>query len=281
MSDRFAGEGVFLEAVISHFCLLNFAVSAVLSLQSSRTEPASSGSLGKISLILFIAGAGAATLTLLRLGLSPEPKYFSARWLILATAMAWLSIAARIWLKVSGMLSYSAPLVTLLLLLQLLAPPGGHGLYPTDPENLFLACHVAGATMGQILALQAGLVAVLYLWQQSLLKRKLLDQLTSRVPSLELLEKILVASLWAGFLFLTAALISGTIYFRWYFQGSLSHYGEKVAWAVTVWLCYLAALLARDFFNISTKRVAQISLLGFLLLAMAFFGLSFYERGSW
>jgi len=238
------------------------------------------GSLSKIALVLFILGASSASVALIAHGFSVGLPVYSARWLIMAVVLAWLAVAARIWLKIMSIFAWIAPFLTLIMLFQFFVPgPDGtrNGL---EASHVFLAFHIAGATMGQILALMASLVSVMYLWQQRVLKKKLLTQLTSRVPALDLLEKIMVSSLWAGFLFLTAALMSGTVYFRWYFPGILGDFGDKIAWAVTVWLWYLAALLARNYFNMTVTRVAQMSLLGFVLLAMTFFGMSFYQTGS-
>lgn len=271
---------MYFEAIASHFCLLNFAVSAVLSFQSSRVESNLQGSLGKIALVLFMIGAGSASLALIAHGIDSELSLFSARWLILAVGLSWLAVAARIWLRILSIFVYAAPLMTLIMIFQFFVPGPNGQRSPMELSHVFLAFHIAGATMGQVLALAASLVSVVYLWQQRVLKKKLLEQLTPGVPALDLLEKILVSSLWAGFLFLTAALLSGTVYFRWFYEGQINVYGEKIAWAVTVWLWYLAALLARNFFNIPMKRVAQMSLLGFLLLAMTFFGMSFYQTGS-
>ena len=67
--------------------------------------------------------------------------------------------------------------------------------------SFFLACHIIGATLGQLLALLACVVAVLYLQQRKILKNKNFQQLSPRLPALDLLEKLLLRSLWGGLYF--------------------------------------------------------------------------------
>ncbi|MCB9228894.1 MAG: cytochrome c biogenesis protein CcsA [Deltaproteobacteria bacterium] len=271
---------MFLHVIMSHFCLLNFAVAAALSFQSARSDSVLRGSLAKVAQVLFVLGAVSASVACASYALLPELVFVSARWLILVAFLSWLVIIIRFWLRISGLLAYASLLMAVFVLFQFLSSAPGGGLYDVDSPQLYLAFHIAGATMGQLLALLASLVAVLYLWQQRLLKKKLLEQLTSRIPALDLLETILIAVLWAGFFFLTAALISGAVYFCWYFDGSMQIYGRKITWALTVWSCYFLALLARHWFHVPFKRIAQISLIGFCLLLITFFGLSFYQGGG-
>jgi ABC-type uncharacterized transport system permease subunit len=140
--------------------------------------------------------------------------------------------------------------------------------------SVFLALHIIGATLGQLLALAACVVALVYLWQRQKLKNKTFYVLSSRVPALDQLEKILLVCLWTGFGFISLALASGVYYF--FRQGTYSSQGiEKFIWASTVWLWYLATLVMKSVYAQPSRRIAQMSLVGFVLLGAAVFGLLF------
>lgn len=136
------------------------------------------------------------------------------------------------------------------------------------------AFHIVGATVGQLLALVACIVALVYLWQRNVLKKKTFNQLSRRVPALDWLEKILMGCLWTGFVFLTMALVSGIYYFfnqAEYTAASI----EKFVWASLVWLWYLATIVMRKVYSQPSRRIAHMSLVGFMLLGAAVFGLLF------
>ncbi len=140
--------------------------------------------------------------------------------------------------------------------------------------SVFLAVHIIGASLGQVLALAACVVALLYLWQRYRLKHKNFNVLSSRIPALDQLEKILLSCLWLGFIFISLALASGVYYF--FRQGEYSSPAvEKFIWASTVWLWYLATLLMKSVYAQPSRRIAQMSLVGFVLLGAAVFGLLF------
>ena len=186
-----------------------------------------------------------------------------------------LSLLGYFALKMQNLNIYTAPIIVLLLALYFLKPIFDHH---TDVElfsRFFFNFHIAGALMGQFLAVCAGIIAVLFLWQQRLLKRKMLNLLTSKIPPQNVLENLLVVCLWSGFLFLSAALFSGAFYL-WNFQGKIfiGEYKQKVIWALTVWVWYFLAILLRHTFKIPLKRFAQMSLMGLLILAITFFGLA-------
>ncbi len=139
----------------------------------------------------------------------------------------------------------------------------------------FLACHIAAAIAGEMLALSAAVVALFYIVQRRFLKEKHFAKLILRLPALDLWEDLLVVSLSAGFLFLTVALLSGGIFLLHLQQDERSPFTVKLVWALSVWIWYFAAWLVRAALRFSTIKLAQMSLLGFLLLVGAYFGFIF------
>ena len=91
------------------------------------------------------------------------------------------------------------------------------------------------------------------------------------------LGKALTVSLWGGFALLTFGLLSGAWFTQLYTPSPELRLGWKIAWAVLVWIWYLATLLAKNVFNRPSKRIAQMSLAGFMLLAMTYFGMGVFK----
>lgn len=142
-------------------------------------------------------------------------------------------------------------------------------------EDLPFRVHLVGALIGQFLALFSSLVAVIFLWQQKNLKEKHFEEVSQKIPSLELLSRALFCCLWVGFFFLTLACVTGMIFLDFSPMVSDRTQGLKILWAISVWFWYLITLVLRFIMNWPTKRIAQMSLIGFLLLAASFFGFSF------
>lgn len=142
-------------------------------------------------------------------------------------------------------------------------------------ESTFLTCHIAGAIAGEGLAVVAAIIAVLYLVQNRFLKEKRFFHLLNKVPALDVLDKTLIIALAAGFLFLSIALISGAIFLLHGNAENLSKFTVKLIWALSVWIWYFAAIFSRTLLHFSTKKLAQMSLIGFCLLVGAYFGFIF------
>lgn len=151
----------------------------------------------------------------------------------------------------------------------------------TSPvEKWMLSLHISGATMGQLLAFLSSGISVAFLWQNNRLKKKRWQPMMMRLPSLELLGELLRASLWTGFAFLTLALLSGACLI-WFFPLLAPHLPHsKILWASLVWGWYLVLLLARERGHLPLLLTARLSLVGFCLLVVVFFVLSFLLWGS-
>ena len=266
------------EAVLGNISLLNFTVASLIGLKAVKEGSDGQQTLTKISLLLFVVATLACIIALF-LSLLHGSAMLDLKSLIIAACMSFFALLAHFLLRMYSITAFAAPISTLLMLLYFFQSSALSQEESSSYVDTILTFHIVGAAMGQILALSASIVAVLFLWQQRVLKKKLLHQLSSRVPALDILERVLAACLWVGFLFLTMALLSGAVYFQFFMQEMGVSYAEKIGWAVTVWLWYLVVLLARNILKVPMKRVAQMSLLGFLLLAVTFFGMSSFAWG--
>lgn len=259
--------------ILSNLGLLGFALASVVylvSFQEGRTHKPMLGRTASSTFVLATLSVTAAVVIQYR-----EASFSEAAALLLTSTIAWLAIAGHAAFNMRIIGAFVAPLSTLILLIKFFVAPMRVETDNYDGNSLLLTLHVVPAILGQAFAIIACAVSIVFLWQQSLLKKKLLDQLTRNLPAIDRLERILAMSLWCGFLFITLGLLSGALYAQLSADTLELNLPAKVIWAVLVWVWYLATLLARNVFNRPSKRIAQMSLAGFLLLFMTYFGMGF------
>ena len=193
---------------------------------------------------------------------------------VLITAIAWITILAQIFYNLRILSTLVAPLATLIMLLQFFfIAPHGSATYETGPTGLMVA-HILVSVLGEAFAIIAFVIAVLYLLQQRALKKKQLNRLQGTQVSISKLNQALLISIWIGFILLSSGLIMGAIYYQFYFKGSHESLIGKVIWAFMIWLWYLLTLLSRNYLNISAKKLAWMTIMGFVLLSFGLFGIN-------
>lgn len=259
--------------LLSNLGLLGYALASVVYLLSFPQQSPSQPLLARTAFGLFLVATLAisgAVATLLG-----QAAFIDSAALLLTAAIAWLAILGQVVFNMRLVGAFVAPLSTLILLIKFFVAPMRIEAAPLQDDSLLLTLHVVPAVLGQAFAIIACAVSLVYLWQQNLLKKKMLDQLPRNIPAIDRLERILTVSLWCGFLFITLGLLSGALYAQLNTASLGLNLPAKVLWAVLVWVWYLATLLARNVFNRPSKRIAQMSLAGFLLLAITYFGMGF------
>lgn len=195
--------------------------------------------------------------------------------LLLASILGALSIFIywRFKAKIIGV--FTSPVATLAILAQAFSEPPDRLVGTQLPPGL-LQAHVLLAVCGEAFAIVAFAAACLLLRQQKVLKKKILSQMTETRPALDRLSSLLSTSVWIGFVLLTFGLITGTYVHKalGFDQGYRSSIQPKIVWAVCVWVWYLAILLARNALNWPSRKIAQMCVAGFVLMALSLFGLT-------
>ncbi|MBK5273789.1 MAG: c-type cytochrome biogenesis protein CcsB [Desulfuromonadales bacterium] len=115
-------------------------------------------------------------------------------------------------------------------------------------------------------------VAVIYLIQRHFLKAKHFGVLFQRLPPLDTLDEISYRCLAVGFPLLTIAIISGAIWSE-KAVGSYWVWDPKQTWSLITWLIYAALLHGRLTIGWRGKRAALLSIVGFTVLLITFFGM--------
>lgn len=260
--------------IANNIGLLGFSLSSLLFLVALQNNKYSK-LINILALLLFGLATLIATFALFHV--SSDVSWTYDTGLLLTCCLGWLGLVAYRQPRLRILASFLAPLVTFILLVQIFITPGGK-IFPQDQTSLVLiSIHVLSAVIGQTFATIACVLSLLFLWKRHLLKKKLIEQITGNLPSLDKLELYLIRCLWAGFIPITISLVSGAIFSQIYVEKGQLNLEVKTIWAICVWLWYLIILLSKNVFYLPRKYLAIMSLLGFGLLAISYFGMGFFR----
>ena len=173
--------------------------------------------------------------------------------------------------------SFVAPLAAFLMIISYAMPWVEEPVKPIF-KSLWLTVHVGTVFIGNGLFAIAFLAAIMYLIQEHQIKRKRLGSIYARLPSLATLDSINHYSLIYGFPFLTAGMITGSIYAQ-YALGKYWQWDPKEVWSLVTWLFYGALLHERLVVGWRGRRAALMSIICFCILIFTFVGASFWLGG--
>ena len=132
-----------------------------------------------------------------------------------------------------------------------------------------IGLHVVISVLGYSVLTLAVLQA-LALWQQeAALRNKRLTRITSVLPPLQSLERLLFQLLTIGTLLLTLAIASGLLFMEDIFGQHLTH---KVAFTVLAWATFCALLIGHHKYGWRGAQAAKWTLAGFVALMLGFYG---------
>jgi ABC-type uncharacterized transport system permease subunit len=118
------------------------------------------------------------------------------------------------------------------------------------------------------LAMAAVLAVFLWLQERALRQRRFIDWLRALPPLIEL-EMLLFRTIAAGFVLLTAALLSGVLFVEDLLAQHLAH---KTVFSVLSWLSFGALLIGRRLRGWRGTTAVRWTLLAMVFLVLAFFG---------
>jgi cytochrome c-type biogenesis protein CcsB len=193
---------------------------------------------------------------------------FSLRFFAWTILLVYLVFHFKFRLMVLG--SFVAPLAACLLILSSTLPAAEVTVKPIF-RSFWLPVHIATAFVGNGFFAVTFVAGIMYLIQESQIKKKHLGSLYSRLPSLETLDTINHFALICGFTFMTAGMITGAIYAQ-HALGSYWRWDPKEICSLLAWIFYAALLHERLTVGWRGRRVALLSVFGFLVLILAFLG---------
>ncbi len=249
--------------------LIFFAVSSGCYLHAFSSAK-NKDTLNKIAYGLFIVAT--FLMTYLAINSTIQGVYNVTSGFLLVALLAWMTLFVQMFFRINLAGTFVAPLVTLISLVHLLTT-SPHQIAMVEQPKLLVQVHIYASVIGEAFGILAVAVAILLIIQYRAMKMKQLNRLLVANLSLAGLEKALFNCIWLGFLFLTTGLILGTIYTQFYAGQQTPEITSKIIWALVVWAWYLAILLGRNVFKISGKKMANMTFIGFGIMALGFFGL--------
>ncbi|KTT44113.1 cytochrome C assembly protein, partial [Pseudomonas oryzihabitans] len=145
-------------------------------------------------------------------------------------------------------------------------PPGTVAPLDVSPR---IVVHVLLSIVAYGLFTLAALQSCLVLLQNHQLKNKHPSGLIRSFPPLQTMESLLFGFLWAGWVVLSLALISGWFFVEDMFAQHLIH---KTVLSCIAWVVFGILLWGRHRLGWRGHRAIRWTLLGFILLMLAYFG---------
>jgi cytochrome c-type biogenesis protein CcsB len=179
--------------------------------------------------------------------------------------------------KIGLLSSFIMPIVFLLMLSSSMLP---REIKPLSPmlHSYWLGIHTFFAFLGNAAFALAFGIGFMYLVQEHYVKSKHLGGLFERLPSLQTLDEINYKLISFGFPLFTLAIITGALWAEsaW---GSYWDWDPRETWSLITWFIYAIVLHARLVAGWRGKRAALLSIIGFLTIIVAFFGIKMFQKG--
>ena len=191
------------------------------------------------------------------------------------TVVAWLMVllywCGSFFYPLKGLQLLLYPCAALSMLLAAVWP-GQHMGYSV--HNLPFMLHISAALLAYGLFGIITLLAVLMLVLNRQLHRRKMSAMMVSLPPLLSIEKLMFQGLWAGFVLLTVAVVSGTFFAEAVF-GQPAAFTHKTVFGVISWLIYAVILFKHHTQAWRGKKAAQWMLVAFACLMLAYIGSKF------
>lgn len=141
--------------------------------------------------------------------------------------------------------------------------------YPAHPLAHGMAVHVLLSILAYAVLAIAAAQSLLLLIQHRQLKSGHIRGVMRVFPPIQVMETMLFELLWAGALLLTAAMLAGFIYVDDLLAQRVAH---KTVLTVLAWALFVTLLAGRHFLGWRAVTAIRLTLAGFVVLVVAFFG---------
>jgi ABC-type uncharacterized transport system permease subunit len=138
--------------------------------------------------------------------------------------------------------------------------------------NWAMSTHILTSIIAFSLLNIAALQAILLAIQDQQLKSHPPKRIIQSLPPLQTMESLLFQMLGAGIVFLTISLISGFLFIEDLFVQHLAH---KTVLSILAWIIFTCLLIGRSRYGWRGQTAIQWTLIGFVLLLLAYFGSKF------
>jgi cytochrome c-type biogenesis protein CcsB len=197
--------------------------------------------------------------------------YESLVFFALTIAVFYLFIERRYQNLTMGV--FASPLAFLAMAYASLSPNIGDTIEPLIPalKSNWLIAHVATCFLGYSAFAIAFGISIMYLSKLNESGRK--NRLLMSFPDPKALEALTHQMVMVGFLFLTGGIITGAVWANsaW---GTYWSWDPKETWSLITWFVYATLLHARMVRGWQGRRIAWLSIFGFLAVLFTYFGVN-------
>lgn len=205
---------------------------------------------------------------------------FSQSLVFLAWLTAWAGLVLMVKYRMQVIGVFVAPLIVVALGVACALAKQGRLVIPHSLRSVWLPIHVTLAFLGDTLfVLAAGVSAVYLVYEKKLKAKRPLGPADQHAPSLEKLDRINYHLLGWGFLMLSLAIISGSIWA----DATWGHYWSwepQESWSLVIWLLYAGLLESRLTVGWRGRRAAALTIVVFTVLVGSFIGVTFISPGK-
>ena len=199
----------------------------------------------------------------------------SLSFFALLLALAFLLVSRKKAVPTLG--TFTSPLLIIFTLWSLIIP---HTITPQPPilKSFWLPLHVLLSFAGNaFLALGCG-VAVMYLLQERLIKKKKIKGIFRKLPALQRLDELNYLCLRLGFPLLTLGIITGSVWAS-YAWGAHWSWDPKETWSLITWLLFAALLHGRMNSGWRGRKASLLTIIGFVAIMFTFLGVNLLLSG--
>lgn len=145
------------------------------------------------------------------------------------------------------------------------------GSFRPEFKTILFPIHVTFSMAGYVFFFLSFATGACYLLQERNLKFKLFGWSFKRIPSLVELDSMNYRTVQLGFTFITLGMLTGSIWSQ-RLRGSIWNWDPKEVLTLMVWLLYATYLHLRLILGWKGRKTAILSVIGFMLVIVAFFG---------
>ncbi len=173
---------------------------------------------------------------------------------------------------------FAAPLAFFALAYASLSPHIEDRIAPLIPalKSNWLIAHVVTCFIGYAAFAVSFGVAIMYIMKAGDAQGK--SRLLSQFPSVKILDRLIYQTITLGFLFLTMGIITGAVWANsaW---GSYWSWDPKETWSLITWFVYAILIHSRMVRGWRGKRIAFLSIIGFIAVMFTYFGVNYILSG--
>lgn len=187
-----------------------------------------------------------------------------------ALSISWCYLSFRWRYTVKNFGTFASVMVFLLMVLASIA---SQAIIPIPPrmQTWLLPAHASIAIVADAFLALAAIGGSMYLLQERELKQKRFGFFFSRLPSLDVLDKLNNHCISIGFPLMTLGMITGYIWARQIWGGRNWHWDPKIIWSMITWLLYAGLMHQRFTVGWRGKRAALMTIVAFGAVLLTLF----------